>query len=109
MPGPHIPYSRGIDVYRHVSNSAVGTKKFVSLQGFFYPCFPIEHVLSIDGDCDVVDIANDLGKYFSMSQQTFQKCYANNRLSMGRGYIRFQRYKLLKSAMGAPGRAYFLY
>ena len=38
MPGPQIPYSRGIDVYRHVSNSAVGTKKFVSLQGFFYPC-----------------------------------------------------------------------
>ena len=38
MPGPHIPYSRGIDVYRHVSNSAVWTKKFVSLQGFFYPC-----------------------------------------------------------------------
>ena len=39
MPGPQIPYSRGIDVYRHVSNSAVGTKKFVSLQGFFYPCW----------------------------------------------------------------------
>ena len=38
MPGPPIPYSLGIDVYRHVSNSAVGTKKFVSLQVFFYPC-----------------------------------------------------------------------
>ena len=42
MPGPQIPYSQRIDVYRHVSNSAVGTKKFVSLQGFFYPCLDVE-------------------------------------------------------------------
>ena len=42
MPGPQIPYSQRIDVYRHVSNSAVGTKKFVSLQGFFYPCQNME-------------------------------------------------------------------